>query len=130
MIPAGILRGLLGALLAFMALCAFGGGIYGLTGAEGVPAEWLAGSPFRTYLVPSLFLFAMVGGSCAIAAWAVLASHRFGRIWALGAGALLIAWIAAQVFIIGYVSWLQPVVAAYGVVLIILSKPISSGGTA
>jgi hypothetical protein len=130
MISAGILRGLLGALLAFMSLCALGGGIYGLMGAEGVPAVWLEGSPFTTYLIPSLFLFAAVGGSCALAAWAVLMSHRLGRILAPAAGVLLIAWIAAQVSIIGYVSWLQPFVAAYGIIVIIVSNRISSGGTA
>ena len=33
------IRVVLGTLLAFLALNAFGGGIYGLMGAEGVPVE-------------------------------------------------------------------------------------------
>jgi hypothetical protein len=50
------IRTLLGALLTVGALNAFAGGYYGLSGAEGVPREWLAGSPFRDYFVPSVIL--------------------------------------------------------------------------
>ena len=37
----------LGGLLAFGALNALGGAYYGLTGAVGVPTQWLEGSPFE-----------------------------------------------------------------------------------
>lgn len=114
-------RILLGALLAFMAVSAMGGGIYGLMGASGVPTEWLQGSPFRSYRVPSLFLFAGVGGICAAAAWMVFSAHHLGKRFAIGAGFLLMAWIAAQVLVIGFVSWLQPTVAVYGVLILILA---------
>ena len=40
----------LGGLLTFGALNALGGGYYGLTGAVGVPTEWLEGSPFARLL--------------------------------------------------------------------------------
>ena len=53
------IRLVLGGLLAFGALNAFGGGVYGLSGAEGVPLELLEGSPFKTYFVPSLILMAI-----------------------------------------------------------------------
>ena len=59
----GIIRYTLGVLLAFGALNAFGGGYYGMQGAEGVPLEWLEGSPFKDYFLPGLILFAVVGGS-------------------------------------------------------------------
>ena len=65
------LRYLLGGLLAFGAINAFGGGYYGLSGAEGVPTEWLEGSPFSDYFIPSLVLFTVVGGSFLFAAIAV-----------------------------------------------------------
>src|SRR6185503_7859661 len=42
----GLLRGVLGGLLAFGALNAFAGGLYGMSGAPDVPREWLEGSPF------------------------------------------------------------------------------------
>jgi hypothetical protein len=37
-----VIRYLLGALLTFGAINAFAGGYYGLSGAKGVPLEWLA----------------------------------------------------------------------------------------
>jgi len=106
------LRYLLGILLAVVALNAFGGGYYGLAGAKDVPTEWLAGSPFRSYVVPSIVLFVVVGGSCLVAAIALFARWRIDRAAALTSGAVLLVWIVVQVVAIGYVSWLQPTVFA------------------
>jgi hypothetical protein len=119
------MRRILGILLAFLALNAFGGGLYGMLGARGVPAEWLAGSPFRSYFLPSLFLFVVVGGVCALAGWAVLRGRSSAGILARAAAVLLLAWIAAQVAIIGYVSWLQPAVALSGCVVLLLATRLS-----
>ena len=69
----------LGGLLAFGALNALGGGYYGLTGAVGVPTEWLEGSPFADYFVPSLILLVVVGGAFIVAAIAVFAGLRGDR---------------------------------------------------
>ena len=41
---------------AFVALNAVGGALYGLLGADRVPRAWLEGSPFDSYVVPSLVL--------------------------------------------------------------------------
>lgn len=57
------IRYVLGSLLTFGALNAAYGGYYGLSGAKGVPLEWLSGSPFRDYFIPSLILLVVVGGS-------------------------------------------------------------------
>ena len=81
----------LGGLLAFGALNAFAGGYYGLSGAKGVPVEWLQGSPFKDYSVPSLILFIVVGGSFLIAAIAIFARARIARASALTAGALCLS---------------------------------------
>jgi predicted CoA-binding protein len=112
----------LGALLAVGALNAFGGGIYGLTGARAVPKEWLAGSPFRDYFLPSLILFAIVGGAFLVSAIAVFARWRRARLLAAAAGAIVLGWIAAQVWIIGYVSWLQPTTAIAGLLILALAS--------
>jgi hypothetical protein len=114
-------RYLLGGLLAFGALNAFGGGFYGLAGAEGVPLELLEGSPFRTYFVPSLILVVVVGGSFLLAAIAVFARLRIARVSARGAGVVVLIWIVVQVSIIGYVSWLQPATAIGGLLILVLS---------
>ncbi|MDH3457057.1 MAG: hypothetical protein OER90_09460 [Gemmatimonadota bacterium] len=114
-------RYLLGGLLAFGALNAFGGGYYGLSGAEGIPVELLEGSPFRSYFVPSLVLIVVVGGSFLFAGIAVFADLRIARRSALMSGAIVLVWIVVQLGIIGYVSWLQPTTAVGGVLILLLA---------
>ncbi len=48
-------RRALGALLVFAAVNAFGGGYYGLSGAPGVPVEWLAGR-YVSWMQPVTFI--------------------------------------------------------------------------
>ena len=115
------IRYLLGSLLAFGALNAFAGGYYGLAGAEGVPREWLEGTPFKDYFYPSLILLVVVGGSCLVAAAAVFARPRVGRLAAFAAAAVLLIWLAAELLMLGYVSWMQPATAAAALVLLILA---------
>jgi menaquinone-dependent protoporphyrinogen oxidase len=112
-----VLRYSLAVLLAFIAFNAFGGGVYGLAGAEGVPTEWLSGSPFRSYFVPSLVLLFVVGGASLAAAIAVYAEVPSARLGAAGAAAILATWMGVQIAIIGFVSWLQP--AALGAALVV-----------
>jgi hypothetical protein len=95
------LRYPLGGLLAAGALAAFAGGFYGMSGAEGVPREWLDGTPFRSYRIPSLILFVVVGGGLFVAA---------------------VGWIGVQVAVIGYVSWLQPATACAGALALVLAS--------
>jgi len=120
------IRTLLGALFAFGALNAFAGGYYGLSGADGVPREWLAGSPFSDYVVPSLVLFVVVGGALALAAIMVFRGHRLARAIACAAAAVLLAWIVVQVAIIGYVSWMQPATFAAGLLMLLLISLLPS----
>ena len=120
------IRTLLGALFAFGALNAFAGGYYGLSGADGVPREWLAGSPFSDYVVPSLVLFVVVGGALALAAIMVLRGHPLASAIACAAAAVLLAWIVVQVAIIGYVSWMQPATFAAGLLMLLLISLLPS----
>ena len=98
---------------------AVGGGIYGLSGAEGVPPEWLDGSPFETYLIPSLVLLVCVGGSMALAAAALLTHHRHAAGISIGAGVILLVWLVIEVLIIPF-SWLQPTFLIVAVAVILL----------
>jgi len=120
------IRNSLGWLLAFGALNAFAGGYYGLAGAEGVPREWLDGTPFKDYFYPSLILLVVVGGSCLVAAAAVFAQLRIGRIAAFAAAAVLLIWLAVELLMLGYVSWMQPGTAAGAFVLLILAWMLPS----
>ncbi len=115
------LRWTLGGLLAFGALNAFGGGLYGMSGAESVPLEWLHGSPFSDYCVPGLVLALVVGGAMTYASVSVLLRWRSGPLAAFAAGLVLVGWMAVQVAIIGYVSWMQAVTLLAGFTVIELS---------
>ena len=106
-----IVRSLLGAVLAFGTANAIGGGYYGLSGAEGVPIEWLEGSIFPDYFVPSLILVTVVGGALLFATVTVFARLAVARVAAFSAGAIVLGWLTVQVLIIGYVSWMQPATA-------------------
>jgi len=117
-------------LLLFGAINAFGGGYYGLAGAEDVPREWLRGSPFADYFIPSLILFAVVGGSFLTATVLVFARSPLDRTAALAAGAIALVWIAAQVAIIGYVSWMQPVTFVGGLLVFALASRLRRPGPA
>ena len=119
--PRGVVRYVLGSLLAFVALNAFFGGYYGMAGAKGVPTEWLAGSPFCDYFIPGLILFVVVGGSFLIATIAVFARHRIARLAAFSAVVIVFGWLAVQIAIIGYVSWMQPATAIAGLFILILA---------
>lgn len=113
-------------LILFVNAC--GGAWYGLAGAKDIPRSWLEGSPFQSYLIPSLFLLIVVGGSMLIATalWLLGSRVADGR-WApwasIAAGSILTGWIVVRMAMIGYVSWLQPAclvaglaIAALGVV--------------
>jgi hypothetical protein len=97
-----------------------------MAGAEGVPLAWLDGTPFDNYFVPSLILFAVVGGSALLGSIAAFANLDAARTAALGAGAILMIWIAVQVTMIGYVSWLQPAVAITAVIVTWLANQLPS----
>jgi len=116
----GVPRYALGSLLAFVALNAFAGGIYGVAGAEGVSTEWLEGTPFRDYVIPSVILFVAVGSSSLVAAIAVFRHASWARPAALVAGGILLIWIAVQVALIGYQSWMQPAFFLIGLLVLIL----------
>jgi peptidoglycan/LPS O-acetylase OafA/YrhL len=127
--PGRALRYILGVLLAFGALNALGGGYYGLSGAKGVPTEWLQGGPFRDYFIPSLFLLVVVGGAFLLAAAAVFGRWPRSRRFAFGAGLIVLGWLAVQVSIIGYVSWMQPTTAVAGIVIVTLAWRLDEPGT-
>jgi hypothetical protein len=106
------------------AAAAVAGSIYGVGGASGIPREWLDSSPFADHCWPSLILGIAVGGSSAAsAALAWRGSYRAGPA-TVGAGIILAGWVASQVSIIGYRSFLQPIVGAVGLSMIGLGSTL------
>jgi hypothetical protein len=118
------LRASLVALLALVGVNALAGGYYAVSGAPGVPVEWLRGTPFQSYLIPGLILFCVVGGSAGFAAWAVVRRPKLARRASIAAGAILLTWIVVQVLIIGYVSWLQPAFGISALLIIALGSQL------
>ena len=117
----------LGSLLGFLALNAIGGGIYGMLGAEGVPTEMLRGSPFASYLVPSIILFVVVGGSMLAASVLVFRRWRHAQWAVVVCMGIVFVWLVVQVMVIGYTSWLQPAVAIAAIVVLLLNRWLPKG---
>jgi len=111
----------LGILLFLLAINAFGGGYYGMAGANNVPTEWLKGSPFSNYFVPSLILFVCIGGSALLAAIFVFRQHSQARKVAFICGIIVLLWLIVQLAIIGYVSWMQPTTAVTAILILLLT---------
>jgi hypothetical protein len=110
-------RGVLVALEAVIALNAVGGGVYGLAGAKNVPREWLVGSPFHSYTIPSLVLLIFVGGGMTVAASLLVAGYRRAAEVAIAAGLILLGWIIVETMFIPF-SWLQPVFFVLGIAVV------------
>ena len=125
--PKTVLRYALGVLLSFVALNAFAGGYYGMSGGQGVPTEWLKGSPFQNYFIPGLILFAIVGGAFLVAAIAVFAHLPFARRAAFISVLTVFIWLGVQIAIIGYVSWMQPTTAVVAIVILLMASLLPEG---
>jgi hypothetical protein len=114
-----------GTLAGLTAANAIGGAVYGVRGAPDVSREWLTGSPFRDYSVPSVVLGTAVGGTAGAASLAAWRADEHAGPAAMLARGVLVAWIAAQVRVIGLRSPLQPAMAAVGVALVALGRRLS-----
>lgn len=101
----GPLRHLVGGSMVLVAVAAFVGGYYAMVGAPAVPVGWLRGTPFRSYFLPGLILFELVGGSMLFAGLAVLARVRFARLVATVASLILVGWLLVELAVIGSVTW-------------------------
>lgn len=73
----------------------------------GVPLELLAETPFSTFLVPGIVLFAINGLGSLAAAVASFTRHRYAGEIAMALGAFLIAWILVQVYWMSGLHWLH-----------------------
>ena len=117
---------LLMALLFFLGTTALLGG-YGLMAnpsgeALGMSATWLAGTPFRSYFLPGLVLFFVLGVMPLVAVYVLwtkpvwtpmrglesLTHHHWSWLAAVALGVTLLVWIAVQVVMLGLISVLQP----------------------
>jgi hypothetical protein len=103
-------------------IAAVGGAWYGLAGARAVPVDWLEGTPFRDYRVPSAILGTAVGGSMLTAAASLLRQGRRRHELSTIAGTVLLGWIGTQVAMIGWRSPLQPAYLGVGIATLALAR--------
>ena len=92
------------------------------TGASvGYALESLAGTPFRNYLIPGIFLFGVNGIGSLTGAILTLRRQMLASRAAVGLGVFLIAWIVAQVITLGPpLHWLQILYFVLGAVELLL----------
>ena len=101
----------LGVLQAFVGVGALVGGL-GLAldpsgESLGIPLELLEETPFATYLVPGIILFAVNGLGSLAGAVASFARHQYAGKAAMALGAFLVAWILVQVYWMSGFHWLH-----------------------
>lgn len=86
--------------------------------------------PFHSYPFAGAALLATVAVPLAGAAVAAWRRHRCTTEWAVGAGAMLVSWIAVEAAVIRTYSWMQPVCAAWGLGVIELGLRVRRRYTA
>lgn len=108
----------LGLLQCFIGLSGIAGGV-GLVSAPdgtrlGFALEWLNNAPFADYLIPGLFLLVIVGIGTIVAGLATFLRYRNTGELAVLFGAIMMLWIALQVWWIDLTSRLQPLFFTLG----------------
>ena len=114
----------LGVLQAFIGVGAVAGGL-GLAldpsgESLGIPRELLEETPFATFLIPGIVLFAVNGLGSLTGAIASFAQHRYAGEMAIALGAFLIAWIAVQVYWFAGFHWLHWTYLGLGILEVVL----------
>ncbi len=110
----------LGVLQAFIGVGAVAGGL-GLAlepsgESLGMPLELLEETPFATFLIPGIVLFAVNGLGSLTGAIVSFARHRYAGHAAIALGTFLIAWIVVQVYWFAGFHWLHWLYLGLGIV--------------
>lgn len=109
--------------LAFQGLSGVFGGVglvFDPSGAAlGLPAEWLADSPFDDYAVPGLVLLALLGVVPLVVAYGVWARKSWSWAGSLLVAAALLVWLAVEIAVIGYHAQ-PPLQLVYGIVAVLI----------
>lgn len=116
---------LLGMLQLFIALSAIPPGIMLVVqpngSSLGFTLELLEGSPFQSYLLPGLFLFGVIGLGNLFAAIFTFQMKLLAPTLGVGLGIILLGWIFVQVYITGWISFLQPLYLGVGAIELLVA---------
>ena len=89
--------------------------------AIGMLNEWLVGTPFTSWVLPGLLLLLVVAAPMAVAAALELRRSAWAGVASVTAGAAQVAWIGAQLAIMQRYFFLQPVMIACGLAVLLLA---------
>lgn len=123
---------ILEAALLLQGLSGLGGGIGLILDPTGnslqIPHVWLEGSPFRSYLIPGVILFVVLGIYPLVTLYGV--RRRSGWAWmaSLSVGVGLLIWIAVEIAIIGYQPN-PPLQLIYGILGVLILVVVSMGSS-
>ncbi|MFC4950737.1 hypothetical protein [Pseudonocardia sp. GCM10023141] len=98
------------------------GGLGLMRDGMGLPAAWLAATPFPTWTWPGIFLLAGVAAPMLVAAAMEAAGMRRAGDVSVAAGAALVVWIVVQLAVLQQFSVLQPVMAAAGLAVVLAAR--------
>ena len=101
----------------------------------GFPGDMLNGTPFHDYTIPGIVMFLFLGLYSLFVGyglvrrppwrWPEAINPSKDRHWAWASswalGIIILVWITVETALFGYISFLQPVVAMWGSVIILLS---------
>jgi hypothetical protein len=98
----------------------------------GMSMDLLAGSPFGNYLIPGIILFLFIGVFSVFAGYGLLKKpgwrwlnllnpcKKYHWAWtaAWAEGVIMLIWIVVETALLGYISFLQPLIVGWGIVII------------
>lgn len=101
----------------------------------GMSPDFLTGSPFKNFLVPGIILFLLIGAFPLIGAWGLLKKpgwrwanavnicRRYHWSWTASwaVGVIILIWLIVQTAMLGYIFFLQPVMAVWGSIIILVA---------
>lgn len=79
-------------------------------GSMGLASDFLNDTPLHDYLIPGILLFGVIGLSQALSAIKLKSSGSYTKEILILAGISLLIWIVVQLFMIGYVFFLQAII--------------------
>jgi len=118
------MRGLawgMGALQFFIGFTAIAGGYQLLShpmGTTEMPVEMLHASPFSTFFIPGVVLVIFIGAVNVLSLFMTITGGRHRGSIAVVGGGILVGYMTAEVWWIGWQNTLQPLYLALGLILI------------
>jgi len=112
----------MGAIQVFIGFTAIAGGYQLVShpnGTHTVPIEMLHTSPFATFFIPGIVLLVFIGAVNILSLFVTISGGRHRGSIAVVGGGILIGYMTAEVWWIGWQNALQPLYMALGVALLL-----------